>query len=96
MGFAALNSSYEKRSEFRSVVIHRNDATIFHTDLEALRFVMVTLAFGANVSFDEEHPLLGNDRRRWADRLAISACGANFSYDLHCHCPVPFFLLAVA
>ena len=69
-----------------------NDAAVLEADTQALRHVMIGLAFGAGRLVDEEDAFLGDNRAGRADGLAIGTGGAEIRDDFHGH--VMFLSLA--
>jgi hypothetical protein len=70
---------------------NRNDAVVFHADIEALGHVVVALALGAGVGLDLIDAFEGNDRLGRADRFAIATGGAYVTYYLKSHGYSPNF-----
>jgi hypothetical protein len=63
----------------------RNDAVVFHADIEALGYVMLTLALGTGLGFDLVYALEWQDRLSRTNRFAVTAGGAYVSNNLKSH-----------
>jgi hypothetical protein len=62
-----------------------DDAVVLHTGVEALGILVLAFALGAGAGLDAINALEGADRLGRADRLAITARGAELTDDLKGH-----------